>query len=624
MPPRSWPTWPWRFIDSRPIPPSIPPSRTPPSGCCSGLRPSWTPIRCSPWTCTPPAWPSGRPFRPGGESPGGGPRRSAAWTGRGGACASGRHRDRRVDGGPCDPGPGPGAGGAAPGSAPRGRSTFLAPSPASAPRLRRGAGPGGARGGGTVTGVLPPPPFGALGGAGRGQGCGSHGEGDEGSGSGAGEAAHVATWNRRSGPSAGDSRDSAIPGRTRSGPGPPTSWTPWRPTRSDAWSRGPGGSRGRALRHWPWRRTGRGSRLPRWFGSWTPPSRVGKGRSRPRCGDSSSGSPTARDGGLPRARDGRRRVPPWANRWSACSGPSRPGDLPGHAGRGLPGAATRGVGKRRRSRPPRPSASWNWPSVWTSRDPPWNRRSRPASCKGTWRRSWTWSKALPPIRKPPRAWRRFLFSPGAFRISFPVRMWTRGPSKGRGRPGRRCHRPALPATRRLGIPGRAAGRSSIVWWRWGPASPPGPWTTWLRMRGMSSATCWPSSSGSPSSPRAFPRCSTCTATMSGCAGRPWPWPSGRPGVGRRPWRSPSANEDERLVRMALLELRNGVPASVVPLLVDHLFGPDLHPSPPIPGRPRPGAESLAHGPGGAASRLWMEARGRRVRCRCPSRGAPPN
>jgi HEAT repeat protein len=35
--------------------------------------------------------------------------------------------------------------------------------------------------------------------------------------------------------------------------------------------------------------------------------------------------------------------------------------------------------------------------------------------------------------------------------------------------------------------------------------------------------------------------------------------------------------DERLVRMALLELRNGVPPSVVPLLVDHLFGPDLHP-----------------------------------------------
>lgn len=37
------------------------------------------------------------------------------------------------------------------------------------------------------------------------------------------------------------------------------------------------------------------------------------------------------------------------------------------------------------------------------------------------------------------------------------------------------------------------------------------------------------------------------------------------------------DEDERLVRMSLLELRNGVPASVIPLLVDHLFGPDLHP-----------------------------------------------
>jgi hypothetical protein len=36
-------------------------------------------------------------------------------------------------------------------------------------------------------------------------------------------------------------------------------------------------------------------------------------------------------------------------------------------------------------------------------------------------------------------------------------------------------------------------------------------------------------------------------------------------------------EDERLVRMALLELRNGVPAAVVPLLVDRLFGSDPHP-----------------------------------------------
>ena len=36
-------------------------------------------------------------------------------------------------------------------------------------------------------------------------------------------------------------------------------------------------------------------------------------------------------------------------------------------------------------------------------------------------------------------------------------------------------------------------------------------------------------------------------------------------------------EDERLVRMALLELRNGVPAAVVPLLVERLFGSDPHP-----------------------------------------------
>jgi hypothetical protein len=35
--------------------------------------------------------------------------------------------------------------------------------------------------------------------------------------------------------------------------------------------------------------------------------------------------------------------------------------------------------------------------------------------------------------------------------------------------------------------------------------------------------------------------------------------------------------DERIVRLGLLELRNGVPPSVVPLLVARLFGPDPHP-----------------------------------------------